>query len=237
MKRVLFLGDGKHDIGVPDWPTDEPFPARGVVPHLAESVAAIDSSGSLAMPWSHPRLARFQPKNRPRRTLGYEAKIRAAQLQIEHGIHLVDGLVCVVDEDNDRDRRGLPAAAHAHTSERCPIVCGVAVRSIEAWTLGARRAIAEALGTTPDMVARTCPSGPVEDLYENTGDRSRRPKHILQRLAEELGRMTDSLELREEIARHTDPDELCVACPAGFAPFAAALRAAFGPCPPVSTSP
>ncbi|MCY1008192.1 hypothetical protein OV079_22055 [Nannocystis pusilla] len=232
MKRVLFVGDGKHDIGVPDWPTDEPFPARGVVPHLAERVAAVDRAHSLAMPWSHPRLSRFQPKNRAQRTRGYEAKVRAAMLQIERGVLRVDGLVCVVDEDNDPERRNLPDVLHVHASERCPIAAGVAVRSIEAWTLGARTALAQALRTKVDMVEKTCPSSSVEELYEGAGDRSRRPKHILQRLADELARMKDSLELREEIASLTDPDELCKACPIGFAPFAVAVRAAFGP-PPV----
>ena len=44
MKRVLFIGDGEHDIGKPEWPTDAAFPARGVVPALARRVAAIDLS-------------------------------------------------------------------------------------------------------------------------------------------------------------------------------------------------
>lgn len=203
------------------------------MPHLAERVAAVDRKHSLAMPWSHPRLSRFRPKNRARRTHGYEAKVRAALLQIDRGVIRVDGLVCVVDEDNDRERRSLPDAAHALASETCPIAAGVAIRSIEAWTLGARKAVLQALGTTLDMVVKTCPPGPVEEFYEGAGDRSRRPKHVLQRLAHELGRVQDSLELREEIASQTDPDELCRSCPDGFKPFADALRAAFGPRPVV----
>jgi hypothetical protein len=187
------------------------------------------------MPWSHPKLARFQPTNRPRRTHGYEAKIRAAQLQIERGVLPLEGLVCVVDEDNASERRNLPAVVNAHATERCPIVCGIAVRSIEAWTLGARTALAQVLGITPEKVLKTCPSGPVEDLYEGNADRSRRPKWVLQRLASELGRRSDSLEWREEIAQHTDPDELRAVCPTGFAPFANALHAAFGPPFPSTT--
>lgn len=231
MKRVLFVGDGKHDIGAPDWPTDEPFPARGVVPHLAERVAAIDRAGSLALSWSHPKLTRFRPKNRPQRTHGYEAKVRAAQLQIERGAIAVDGLVCVVDEDNDPERHRLPDAVHAHATESCPIAFGVAVRSIEAWTLGARTALARVLGASPEALRRACPSEHVEKLYEGTGDPTRRPKTVLSRLASELGRTKDSLEWREEIAACTDPAELSAACPAGFAPFAAALRQAFSPRP------
>jgi hypothetical protein len=189
------------------------------------------------MRWSHPRLARFQPKNRAQRTRGYEAKVRAALLQIDRGVLPVDGLVCVVDEDNDPDRRGLPDSIHVHASERCPIAAGVAIRSIEAWTLGARTALAQVLGAKKNLIEKTCSSGHIEEFYESAADPSRRPKHILQRLAEELGHVKDSLELREEIASLTDPDELCEACPLGFAPFAAALRAAFGPFPAIDPAP
>ena len=84
MKRVLFIGDGEHDIGKPEWPTDDAFPARGVVPLLAERATAIDRPGSLAMHWAHPRLARF-PVGRSTRTRGYEAKLRAARLHVERG--------------------------------------------------------------------------------------------------------------------------------------------------------
>lgn len=231
MRRVLFIGDGKHDIGKPEWPTDDAFPARGVVPRLAGRVTAIDLSGSLAMHWAHPKLARF-PAARPAemtRTRGYEAKLRAARLHVERGTLALEGIVGVVDEDNDPERRQLPGEAHELTTERCPIVCGVAVRSIEAWTLGAREALAEVLGTTVQELRRACPAIPVEELYEGSGKQERQSKVLLNDLAKRFGRGRDSLELREEVAASTDVVELAKACPAGFAPFAATLRGTFGP--------
>jgi hypothetical protein len=228
VRRVLFIGDGKHDIGKPEWPTDEAFPARGVVPTLAERIAAIDRPGSVAMHWAHPRLARF-PVARSTMTRGYEAKLRAARLHVERGTLAVEGIVCVVDEDKKPERRALPGDAHELSTERCPIVCGVAVRSIEAWTLGAPTALADVLGTTRQELRRACPSIPVEELYEGSGRQERHPKALLDELASKLGHRRDSLELREEVAARTDIAELVKACPTGFAPFEAALRAAYGP--------
>ncbi len=228
MRRVLFIGDGDHDIGKPEWPTDDAFPARGVVPRLAERVTAIDCRGSVAMHWAHPKLARF-PVARPTKTRGYEAKLRAARLHVERGTLAVEGIVCVVDEDKKPERRALPGDAHALTTERCPIVGGVAVQSIEAWTLGALTALAGVLGTTVQELRRACPSGPVEDLYDRSGKDERRSKSLLNELAGRFGRRRDSLELREEVAERTDMAELVKTCPTGFAPFAAALRRVFGP--------
>jgi hypothetical protein len=220
VKRVLFIGDGAHDIGSSDWPTDDPFPAGGVVPRLAAKIADIDRERSQALHWAHPRLARFAAN---RKTRGYEAKIRAAQLLLERRLLDLEALVCVVDEDNDPDRRDLPTHAHALASDACPIACGVAVRSIEAWTLGARKPLAEILGLSVDELPKPNP----ESFYASSGKPELRSKDVLKRLAERRG--GDARTLREEVADRTDPDDLCRTCPAGFAPFAAALRAAFGP--------
>lgn len=219
MKRVLFIGDGAHDIGASDWPTDDAFPAGGVVPRLAAKVAAIDRERSRALHWAHPRLVRFTAN---RKTRGYEDKIRAAKLLLERRSLDLEGLVCVVDEDNDRARRDLPAAAHALASDACPIACGVAVRSIEAWTLGAHKPLAAVLGIAVDKLPKTHP----ESFYASSEKPELRSKDVLKRLASPRG--GDARGLREEVAERTDPDDLCRTCPAGFAPFAAALRAAFG---------
>jgi len=227
VRRVLFIGDGKHDIGKPEWPTDDAFPARGVVPLLAERIAAIDRPHSVAMHWAHPKLARFSPDRM--KTRGYEAKLRAAHLQVKRGVLPVEGIVCVVDEDKKPGRRQLPGEALELTTERCPIACGVAVRSIEAWTLGARQALADVLGIKAQELRRACPSGPIEELYEGSDKQERRPKALMEALARRFGHRRDSLELREEVAERTDIAELSAACPEGFAPFTGALRAAFGP--------
>jgi hypothetical protein len=217
VRRVLFIGDGKHDVGAPEWPTDEPFPER---------VAAIDRENSVAMNWAHPRLVRFVV-GRAGKTKGYPAKLRAAQLQIERGMLAVDGIVGVVDEDNDPGRRDLPEVGRGLATEQCPIVCGVAVRSIEAWTIGATKALAEVLGVGVDDLRRACPSVHVEELYDSSGKPELRSKTLLQKLAG-LGKTSDSLQLREDVAQRTDPTGLCEACPSGFAPFAERLRTTFG---------
>lgn len=232
MTRVLFIGDGEHDIGKPDWPSDAAFPARGVVPALAGRAAAIDCRASLAMHWAHPKLARFPVKRHSAATHGYPAKIRAAQLQVEYRTIEVEGIVCVVDEDRRPERHEVPGQAHAIATERCPIVGGVAIRSIEAWTLGAVNALAEVLGTAAQEIRRLCPPGQVEALYEGSGKKERQPKELLMKLARDFGHRRDSLELREEVAARTDIAELMRNCPEGFAPFARALRVAFGPAMP-----
>ena len=109
------------------------------------------------------------------------------------------------------------------------IACGVAVRSIEAWTLGARQALAEVLGTTVQELRRACPSIAPEELYEGSGKQEHRPKALLDALANRFGHRGDSLELREQVAAQADIAELVMNCPEGFAPFVAALRTAFGP--------
>ena len=219
MKRVLFVGDGKHDIGGPDGVSDDPFPARGVVSNLAARVAAVDVERSVALRWVD--FSRFSTSGKR----GYPAKIKAAHLLAERKFKL-DGVVCVVDEDNDPGRRELLAMTQC--AQPCPLVCGVAVRSIEAWTLGAPTALAAVLGTTREKLRSKCPSVPVEQLYDGSGKQELRSKRLLGELARELGRSNDSLELREEVARQTDPAELCRGCAEGFAPFAASLREAFG---------
>ena len=218
MKRALFVGDGKHDVGAPEWPTDEPYAARGVVPHLAERAAAIDRSASRALRWSDiPRLSTSKK--------GYLHKLRAAQLLAwRHGL---DTVIAVVDEDNDPTRRDLVDAANQHAIG-APAVMGVAVRSIEAWTLGAPTALAAALGTTPAQLRDACPTCPVEQLYDSSGKHDQRPNALIERLAQKFAHRGDSLELRETVAAATDIDELRRSCPAGFARFAADLRAHFG---------
>ena len=137
----------------------------------------------------------------------------------------VDTVVAVVDEDNDPSRRDLIDAARAEASG-VPAVMGVAVRSIEAWTLGAVTALAAELRTTATRL-RSKYAAPVEQLYEGSQKPELRSKQLLKALADELAHRPDCLELREAVAAATDIDELCHHCPAGFARFVADLRAHF----------
>ncbi len=218
MTRVLFVGDGKHDVGGPDWTVEDAFPAGGVVSHLVVRTAAVELEGSLALRWKD--ILRLSPSAKR----GYSGKLRAALLLAERKYGL-GGVVAVVDEDHDAKRRELAGVTDA--GSQCPVVCGVAVRSIEAWTLGSPTALAEVLGTTREQLRSAYPTVPVEQLYEGSGKEELRPKRLLRSLSQKFARREDSLELREEVARLADVDELYKTCPDGFAPFAVNLRKTF----------
>jgi hypothetical protein len=108
--------------------------------------------------------------------------------------------------------------------------CGVAVESIEAWTLGAPEAIAAVLGEEPATIRVHYKPHHAESFYQHSGKPEHRPKDLLGSLAQ-LGYRKPDAEFREEVALHTDVDALAAVCPRGFKPFAERLRAAFGPQP------
>lgn len=116
---------------------------------------------------------------------------------------------------------------NAGAGHSLPVVCGVAIESIEAWTLGAASALAETLGLPLDELRRNYPSLPVESLYDGSGRAEHQPKPLLDRLARK-GHRHGGLDLREEVAERTDIAELERACPMGFAAFTDALRRKLG---------
>ena len=108
------------------------------------------------------------------------------------------------------------------------IAWGLAIESIEAWTLGAPDAIAEELGVTAEAVNQLYPRGiHVEDLFEGSGKEHHRPKKLLERIAQ-LKHRQDSTDFRQAIAERTDVTALEQACPQGFAPFKKRLVDAVG---------
>ncbi len=108
-----------------------------------------------------------------------------------------------------------------------PTVWGLAIESVEAWTLGAPEKIAEELGVEVELVRQQYPRGvDVESLCENSGKPDHRPKQLLARIAR-LKNKTDSTEFRAAVAERTDVTRLARARPLGFAPFANRLREAF----------
>lgn len=103
-------------------------------------------------------------------------------------------------------------------------LCGLAVESIEAWTLGVPEAIAAELDVTIEAVRARYPAGThVEALSERSGKPEHRPKALLQRIAQ-MRHVDDSAEFREAVAARTDIAALELACPQGFGPFAEQLR-------------
>ena len=105
-------------------------------------------------------------------------------------------------------------------------VWGLAIESVEAWTLGVPDKIAEELSVDLARVQNEYPGGvDVESLSEQSGKPQHRPKLILERIAR-LKHRNDSTEFREAVAERTDVAALARACPQGFAPFAERLRRA-----------
>lgn len=221
MIRVLFVGEGPHDIGRGGSGQDSP--AGGVVAGLARRACPQIAADSPAMRWTE--LVRFKPGHVRGKGLRDKAAL-AVLLSHRRGCA---GTICVVDRDRDQDRlpalrEGLADGVAAHAPGHAA-VCGEAVESIESWTLGARSALAVELGLPESAIAAAFPRRP-EELYQNSGTAEHRPKDLLQRLAERVHR-ADGQSLREAVAAQTDVDELAAHCPQGFAPFLAALRAAF----------
>jgi hypothetical protein len=222
--KVLFVGEGNHDIGPAGERWAEPRPATGVVPVLAREVSSAIDAGSIALAWRE--ISRFSPQARK----GFEAKVAAAMLLATQRFDCA-GTVCVTDRDGDEDRlpamqrgkqRGLSALAVAH-----PVAVGVAVESIEAWILGAPTAIAEELGIPVERVRSAMPKRQVEALRESSDRQDWRPKAAIERIAALAGN-DGGTGFRAAVAARTSPAEVEGACPVGFAPFAQELRDSFG---------
>jgi hypothetical protein len=222
--KVLFIGEGNHDIGPAGERWGEPRPAAGVVPGLARRVCGAISAESVALAWRE--IARFSP----RVGKGFEAKVAAALLLAARRFDCA-GTVCVADRDGDEDRlpamrrgkqQGLDALGVAHAA-----AVGVAVESIEAWTLGAPTALAEELGMPVGRVRSALPRKHVEALRESSEREDYRPKAALERIAALAGR-DGGTALRCAVAERSSPEEVEASCPEGFAPFARELRESFG---------
>ena len=221
--KVLFIGEGPHEIGHSDGYPLQPQNAGGILPALARRVCP-SIKEALALKWS--QLSRFRPGVQ---RAGLAAKVAAAVLLSARRFGCA-GTVCVHDQDRDTTRlaellegreRGLKTVASSF-----PVVCGIAVESIEAWTLGAPTSLAQTLKMDPKKVHAVYAVSRVESFFEKSGKAEHRPKVLLQRVAA-AGNRSDGADFRAEVAECTDPAELERHCPEGFKPFADALRNAF----------
>jgi hypothetical protein len=224
--KVLFVGEGPHDIGSPEF-APRPSQAVGVIPILARKVSPEIGADSVGLFWRE-----IPVLNRDKRKKGFAAKVANAILLAVR--NKCEGTVCVADQDAEVVRlaameegaeRGLAIVGNQHRA-----VCGVAVESVEAWTLGAPSAIATILKDTKERVLQEYKLAAVEEFNQNSGKLDQRPKDLLERIAG-LKHGKASAEWREDIANATDPAELCQSCHQGFKPFTEKLKAAFGPRP------
>ncbi len=220
--KVLFIGEGRHDIGDPDSNPAQPRLAQGTIPTLARNVCPKIAPDSLALAWRE--IQRFNPSARER---GIPAKITAAALIAVRKFGC-SATVAVADRDGETDRQkemeeGVDRARQLFPQH--PTVWGLAIESVEAWTLGVPETIAEELGVDVKLIQQNYPRGvDVESLSEQSGKADHRPKQLLERLAQ-LKHRHDCTEFRQLIAEKTDVDALSRACPKGFAPFALQLQA------------
>jgi hypothetical protein len=226
--KILFIGEGRHDIGGPSPHPRQPRPAGGTIPALARRLSAAVAPESVALAWSE--ISRFNLSAKKR---GYPAKIAAAVLLATRNFNC-EATITVADRDGKVERYDELLAGVNRASEifpKHPIVWGLAVESVEAWTLAAPEAIADELGVDVQLVKRQYPAGAsVEALSERSGKREHRPKQLLDRIAQ-LKHRHDSAEFREAVAVRTEVAALVRACPIGFAPFAEQVRRAFGGSP------
>jgi len=223
--KVLFIGEGPHDIGASSPNPDQPRTARGVIPALARRVCAGIGPESIALAWQEIR--RFNPSAKKP---GYPGKVAAAALLAVRRFNC-GATVVVADRDGDDGRpaeleEGVERAQQLFPQH--PATWGLAVESVEAWALGVPDTIAEELGVDVELVRMQYPrDAHVECVSERSGKPDHRPKQLLERIAQ-LKHRKDSTEFREAIAERTDVAVLARACPQGFAPFAERLRRALG---------
>ncbi|MCI0637664.1 MAG: hypothetical protein L0Y72_28745 [Gemmataceae bacterium] len=219
--KVLFVGEGRHDIGDPNPNAFSPRLARGTIPTLAKRVIPEISSDSVAIAWTE--LRRFNPAAKKR---GYPAKVAAAVLVAQRRFGC-PATILVTDRDGDMCRSAQLKDGTERAQQLFPqhrIVWGVAIESVEAWTLGVPDCIAAELDVEVDAVRRCYPAGvAVEALFERSGKEDHRPKRLLERVAN-LKHRSDSTEFRQAVAERTDTSALEMACPEGFVPFAHQLR-------------
>lgn len=220
--KVLFVGDGRHDIG-PAVFAPHPRPAAGVVSALCRQINPQISTDSVSLAWRD-----ISTMNRAKR--GLEHKLVAAkELAVRHGCL---GTIAVADRDGPQGASRLDelnngrSRSHSNDSPVHPISVGIAVESIEAWTLGDAQAIATVLEVSVEAVRQCYRESKVEELYEQSGKAELRPKGILERVAEIKHRKPD-VAFRVEVANQTDLGTLERNCPNGFAAFATDVRQNF----------
>src|SRR5947207_955575 len=129
--KLLFIGEGRHDIGDPNSNPSQPRPAQGTIPTLARRICPEIARESVALAWTEIR--RFNPSAQKR---GYRAKITAAAL-IATRKFACAGTIVVTDRDGKTGRQSEMEEGAQGARQLFPkhsTVWGLAVESVEAWT-------------------------------------------------------------------------------------------------------
>lgn len=157
-------------------------------------------------------------KNAPRRLHGSGNRLfkRSVDWILEAARRGFDGVVVLIDEDGDLDRRRAITAAQAHESTPTPRACGVAIRTFDAWFLADEQALTRTLGKTvqrqADPETQRDPKAACDSLIACADIISR--SDLYRRLADCMCVQT-----------------VCERCPAGFKPFAERVESLCGSAP------
>lgn len=225
--KILFVGEGVHDLNRRDW-TQDFGKADGVVAELLRR-ACPDAVGdeSISVPWKSKALTVLSKKR------GISPRVHKLQLAVEFAKRQnCAATVAVYDDDNREGRADALIDAGTEVTRSHPdhrVITGVAVRTIEAWCLGAVSALAEVAGVPADEIDRRRRKSP-EDLDSDDSPSGKGSKTILDDIAKACGETKAHAEFRAEVARRTDVEELARNCPRGFGPFLRQVREKL--CPP-----
>jgi len=173
--KVLFIGEGPHDVGASSSNPYQPRPACGTIPTLARRIWAGIGPESVALAWREIR--RFNPSAQKR---GFAAKVAAAALLAVKSFDC-GATVVVADRDGEAGRAveledGVNRAGQLFQRHRA--TWGLEVESVEAWTLGVPDTIAEELGVDVELVRKQYPRGiHVEFLSERSGKPDHAPSN------------------------------------------------------------
>lgn len=224
--KVLFVGEGPHDIGRTEYGT-EFTPADGIVSTLCKRISPNISNESASI--SLRRLTAYSPSKKA----GLDHKLRiATELAKRRGF---GGTIAVVDDDNGKHGRleqlkdGQRSCLNDDPNHR--IAVGVAVKSIEAWVLADPKALAQCLGKSVGEVEQKYRPGNVEQFHDQSG----KPEYHSKKLLEDIARMDhkeDCTEWRVDVVALADVATVERHCPSGFKPFADDVRRHF--CSPAS---
>ncbi len=146
-------------------------------------------------------------RNAPRRIHGSGDRFfkRSVDWILEAVRRGFDGVVILIDEDGDQDRRRAITDAQAYASVPFPRACGVAIRTFDAWFLADEQALSRTLARTvqrqPDPESQRAPKAACEPLVAQSDIVSR---------SDLYSRLVDCMNLETVRER----------CPAGFKHFA-----------------
>ncbi|HEY3353150.1 MAG TPA: hypothetical protein VGQ83_07890 [Polyangia bacterium] len=217
--RLVFVGDGPTDVG----PLHD-------TPHFETSSAAGRVLVRKIIERRVGRKCHFDAKPRPHRWVsrgGYARKVEVAVAEAD--ADGFDGVVILADRDGPGGHDRLDAlkagrrAAQARTALPCAV--GVAIETIEAWLL-VPSAVKAGLG-----LERTPPEPPAPETLAGRKGTPTHPKSVLGTWRADVpeGRFDTVTAVYAAIAEEIDPAALESRCPAGFAPFAAEVRAEIAP--------